>query len=113
MYSQHKSQLLLQKGLSGWVGVGDRGEGVRLFKAGYLVDGSGRSCQTDPLSQPCAIAVRSNHVERRVQERKHGALRPQKPLRLIRDGQVGGGGGFRNFISNTYSLNCHHQNDSA
>ena len=24
--------------------------------------------------------------------RKHGALRPQKPLRLIRDGEVGGGG---------------------
>ena len=23
--------------------------------------------------------------------RKHGALRPQKPLRLIRDGEVGGG----------------------
>ena len=26
--------------------------------------------------------------------RKHGALRPQKPLRLIRDGEVGGGGVF-------------------
>ena len=25
-------------------------------------------------------------------ERKHGALRPQKPLRLIRDGEVGGSG---------------------
>ena len=24
--------------------------------------------------------------------RKHGALRPQKPLRLSRDGEVGGGG---------------------
>ena len=44
--------------------------------------------------------------------RKHGALRPQKPLRLFRDGKVGGGG-VRNFISNTYSLHCHHQNDSA
>ena len=42
--------------------------------------------------------------------RKHGALRPQKPLRLIRDGEVGGSGSF---ISNTYSLHCHHQNDSA
>ena len=29
---------------------------------------------------------------------KHGALRPQKPLRLIRDGEVGGGGGGK-FIS--------------
>ena len=25
-------------------------------------------------------------------KRKHGALRPQKPLRLIRDGEVGGSG---------------------
>ena len=25
-------------------------------------------------------------------QRKHGALRPQKPLRLIRDGEVGGSG---------------------
>ena len=26
------------------------------------------------------------------QEREHGALRPQKPLRIIRDGEVGGSG---------------------
>ena len=25
-------------------------------------------------------------------DRKHGAVRPQKPLRLIRDGEVGGSG---------------------
>ena len=36
---------------------------------------------------------------------KHGALRPQKPLRPIRDGEVRG----REF----YSHFCHHQNDSA
>ena len=42
--------------------------------------------------------------------RKHGALRPQKPLGLIGDGEVGGSGIY---ISNTYSLHCHHQNDSA
>ena len=42
--------------------------------------------------------------------RKHGALHPQKPLRLIRDGKVGGSGIF---IFNTYSLHSHHQNDSA
>ena len=41
---------------------------------------------------------------------KHGALRPLKPLTLIRDGEVWGSGIF---ISNTYSLHCHHQNDSA
>ena len=34
----------------------------------------------------------------------------RKPLRLIRDGEVGGSGIY---ISNTYSLHCHHQNDSA
>ena len=43
---------------------------------------------------------------------KQWALRPQKQLRLLRDGEVGGGG-VRSFISNTYSLHCHHQNDSA
>ena len=42
--------------------------------------------------------------------KKHGALRPQKPLRFIRDGEVGGS---VIFIPNTYSLHCHHQNDSA
>ena len=42
--------------------------------------------------------------------RKHGALRPQKPLRLTRNGEVGGSGIF---ISNAYPLHCHHQNDSA
>ena len=43
--------------------------------------------------------------------RKRGALRPQQPLRLIRDGEVGGGGSGI-VLSNT-SLHCHHQNDSA
>ena len=42
--------------------------------------------------------------------RKHLALDPQKPLRLIRDGEAGGSGIF---ISNTCSLHCHHENDSA
>ena len=42
--------------------------------------------------------------------RKHGALCSQKPLGLIRDKEIGGSGIF---ISNTYSLHCHHQNDSA
>ena len=46
--------------------------------------------------------------EKPTKGRKHGALRPQKLLRLIRDGEVGGSGIF---ISNTYSLHCHHQND--
>ena len=49
----------------------------------------------------------------RTDGRKHWALRPQKPLRLLRDGEVGGGEGVRDFISNTYSLYCQHQNDSA
>ena len=42
--------------------------------------------------------------------REHGALRPQKPLRLVRDGELGRSGIY---ISNTKSLRCHHQNDSA
>ena len=42
--------------------------------------------------------------------RKHGALRSQKPLKLIRDGEIEGSGIF---IPNTYSLHCHHQTDSA
>ena len=41
---------------------------------------------------------------------KQGALRPQKQLRLIKDGEDGGSGIF---ISNTYPLHFHHQNDSA
>ena len=48
----------------------------------------------------------------RKEGRKHGALRPKKPLRLIRDGEVGGSGFFCNFLSVTYLLLCHHQNDS-
>ena len=44
------------------------------------------------------------------QKKKRGALFPQKPLTLIRDGEVGGSGSF---ISNTCSLHCHHQNDAA
>ena len=49
-------------------------------------------------------------LEGSIDSGQHGALRPQKPLRLIRDGEVGGLG---NFISNTYFLHCQHQNDSA
>ena len=41
---------------------------------------------------------------------KHGALRPQKPLRLITGGEVGGSGIL---YLNTYWLHCHHQTDSA
>ena len=44
------------------------------------------------------------------EERKHWALRPQKPLKLIRDGEVGGS---EIVISNAYSLHCHHQHDSV
>ena len=42
--------------------------------------------------------------------RKHWALCSQKPLRLIRDREVGWLGIF---ISNAYLLHCHHQNESA
>ena len=46
---------------------------------------------------------------RMIEGRKHGALRPQKPLRLIRDGEVRGGGG-REILYLT-PTRCHHQND--
>ena len=52
------------------------------------------------------------------EERKYGALILQKPLRLVKDGEVGGwgGGGCQEILyltPSTYSLHCHHQNDSA
>ena len=48
------------------------------------------------------IIVMSSFLENwRVLERKHGALRPEKPSRLIRDREVGGSGIS---ISNTYLL---------
>ena len=48
-----------------------------------------------------------------VKERKEtlGFTSTETIKRLIRDGEVGGSGIF--FISNTYSLHCHPQNDSA
>ena len=36
--------------------------------------------------------------------RKHGALRPQKPLRLIRDGEVGGGREFLYLTPTRYTI---------
>ena len=36
--------------------------------------------------------IQDTSVLRKGKERKHWALRPQKPLRLIRDGDVGGSG---------------------
>ena len=65
------------------------------------------------LSWTVAFSAPPAHFTRRCAFKrlwKHGALRPQKPLRLIRDGEAGRSGIF---ISNTYSLRCHHQNDSA
>ena len=41
--------------------------------------------------------------ERESEREREGALRPQ------RDGEVGG---REFFMSNTYSLHCHHQDDS-
>ena len=58
----------------------------------------------------CGVAARSACGK---EGRKHLALRPQKPLtslRLIRDW---GSWGVGNFVSNTYWLRCHRQNDSA
>ena len=57
--------------------------------------------------QPSALPL--GHTGPHPARRKHGALRPQKLLRLIMDGEVGGSGLFF-FLSNTYSLQCHRQN---
>ena len=65
----------------------------------------------------CTLSEAEKRRPCRKEGRKHGALHPQEPVRFItniRDGEVGAGeGGVRNFISNTSSLHCHHQNDSA
>ena len=61
--------------------------------------------QTNRVSYVFCLVVRPS-----LKGRKHGAFRPQKSLRHMRDREVGGSGIF---ISNTYSLHCHHQNDSA
>ena len=45
--------------------------------------------------EPCgfaAVCSRFLNLPTGGKERKHWALRPQKPLRLIRDGEVGGSG---------------------
>ena len=69
-------------------------------------------CSLTLQRQKLAAATRDRIVAASADGRKHGALRPQKPLKLIRDGEVGGpGSGI--FISNTYLLHCHHRNDSA
>ena len=64
---------------------------------------------TDPTKFEFAISRSITCLSQHAAGSKHGALRPQKPLRPIRAGEVGGW----EFISNTYSLHCHHQNDSV
>ena len=65
----------------------------------------------NPIPQISLLLLFNSIVYMFAEEgRKHGALRPQKPLRFIWDGEVGGSGIF---ISNIHSLHCHHQNDSA
>ena len=47
-----------------------------------------------------------------LKESKHGAYRPQKNIRLIRDGEKGGGCMEVGKREITYlPLHCHHQND--
>ena len=42
--------------------------------------------------------MQSPQIHVMIDDRKHWALRPHKPLRLIRDGEVGGGGGQNCYI---------------
>ena len=63
------------------------------------------------LSDHCPWNCYLSHFSAKSEPlRKHGALHPQKTLRLVRDEEVGGSGIF---ISNTYLLRCHHQAYSA
>ena len=83
-----------------WGGAGN--QAVNIYAPDRLQD-----ARRPPLTPS---SDRTSEGTRATNRTKHGALRPQKPLRLIRDGEVGGSGIF---ISDTYSLHCLHQNDSA
>ena len=63
------------------------------------------------IRQRLEAKVRERAEVKWIEIPKHWALRLQKPLRLIKDGEVGGGG--RDLDLYTYSLHCHHQTDSA
>ena len=66
-------------------------------------------CQDGPTAISTVVGTKSQRQHPKSSlGSKHGALRPQKSLGLIGDGEVGGSGIY---ISNTYSLHCHHQND--
>ena len=54
---------------------------------------------------PCGRHARSSTSAWCVQSpRKHGALRPQNPLRLIRDGEVWGGSGILYLTPTRYTV---------
>ena len=87
--------------VSGACSVGTLGKGYLILQTTTTIDfvpGVG-GCQTLPLR------VKTHPSKpwkwRSLKERKHWALRPQKPLRLTtitRDGDVGGGGGQEFYI---------------
>ena len=62
-----------------------------------------KSDRLQKYNKGCPRVQACNVVQDDLVPRKHGALRPQKPLRLIRDGEVGGGGVAEFFVSSTYS----------
>ena len=50
------------------------------------------------------LAESEEEEDGRIYGRKHWALRPQKPLRLIRDGEVGGSGFFLHLTPTRYTV---------
>ena len=69
-------------------------------------------CLLPPFTVPCKMVLARRderetwpyHCNRTRGSRKHGAWRPQKPLRLIRYGEVGGSGIFFNLTSTRYTV---------
>ena len=96
-FTDYRKKIFGAAFLTTWLYATERQNKIKLSTASIIIRDCRLTC-TGSLEPP------------REHAWKHGALHPQKPLRLIRDGEVGG---FGIFISNTYSLHCHHQNDSA
>ena len=83
-------------------GVGERADVLLYLPGDYaLSEGCQRRVRTSRTGvggvkkgahAPTAETDRWIRIDTCLPERKHGALCPQKPLRLIKDGEVGGSG---------------------
>ena len=64
---------------------------VKTFYEGFYSNRNCGNCEILDTVENIPTLILQEKLSR--EGRKHGALRPQKPLRLIRDGEVGGEGG--------------------